>query len=114
MSSGSSLPVTDRFRFKTAQALQSKAVELGLSLPFSDDIGVLLQPVTVAGRLVPNRMAAQPMEGCDGELTGAPSDLTRRRYLRFARGGSGLIWFEATSVVPEARGAVAARSGGGS
>jgi 2,4-dienoyl-CoA reductase-like NADH-dependent reductase (Old Yellow Enzyme family) len=103
MSSGASQPVTDRFRFKTAHDLRSRAEELGLALPFSDEIGVLLEPVTIAGRVVPNRIAAQPMEGCDGELTGAPGDLTRRRYLRFARGGSGLIWFEATSVLAEAR-----------
>ena len=103
MSSGAAQPVTDRFRFKTAHDLRAKAEDLGLELPFTDEFGVLLQPVTVAGRVLPNRIAAQPMEGCDGELSGAPSSLTRRRYLRFASGGSGLIWFEATSALAEAR-----------
>jgi hypothetical protein len=103
MSSGPTQPVTDRFRFKTAEELQLKAEELGLALPFRADIGVLLQPIAVSGRVVPNRIVAQPMEGCDGGLTGAPGDLTRRRYLRIARGGSGVIWFEATSALAEAR-----------
>lgn len=103
MSAELTQPVSERFRFKTAAQLRSAAGHLGLSLPFSDDIGVLLQPVTVAGRVVPNRIAAQPMEGCDGDLAGAPGELTARRYLRFARGGSGLIWFEATSALAESR-----------
>jgi len=55
------------------------------------------------GKNVPNRICYQPMEGCDGTGEGAPDELTCRRYLRFARGGAGLIWFEATAIVPEAR-----------
>ena len=103
MNNASIQPVADRFRYKTAHGLRGQAEKLGLALPFSDDIGVLLQAVAVNGRRIPNRIATQPMEGCDGELSGAPGPLTRRRYLRFARGGSGLIWFEATSVVADAR-----------
>jgi 2,4-dienoyl-CoA reductase-like NADH-dependent reductase (Old Yellow Enzyme family) len=38
------------------------------------------------------------MEGCDGERDGRPGELTIRRYERFARGGSGLLWFEATAI----------------
>jgi 2,4-dienoyl-CoA reductase-like NADH-dependent reductase (Old Yellow Enzyme family) len=38
------------------------------------------------------------MEGCDGERDGRPGQLTLRRYERFARGGSGLLWFEATAI----------------
>jgi len=56
------------------------------------------------GRLtVANRLAVQPMEGCDATADGAPTDLTVRRYRRFAAGGAGLIWWEATAVVPEGR-----------
>jgi len=43
------------------------------------------------------------MEGCDGQADGSPGPLTERRYVRFAHGGAGLLWFEATAVVPEAR-----------
>ena len=64
---------------------------------------MLLQPLKVGEFNLPNRVIIQPMEGCDGELNGAISDLTRRRYLRFARSGVSIIWFEATSVCPEGR-----------
>jgi 2,4-dienoyl-CoA reductase-like NADH-dependent reductase (Old Yellow Enzyme family) len=43
------------------------------------------------------------MEGADAGPGGEPSELTRRRYSRFAAGGSGLIWMEAAAVVPEGR-----------
>ena len=43
------------------------------------------------------------MEGCDGTSYGAPGELTVRRYERMARGGAGLLWFEATAIVPEGR-----------
>jgi 2,4-dienoyl-CoA reductase-like NADH-dependent reductase (Old Yellow Enzyme family) len=96
-------PLADRFRFKTADQLRRCAAELGLDLPFSGTFGPLLAPARVAGRDVPNRIAAQPMEGCDGEPDGAPADLTRRRYTRIAEGGSGLIWVEATAAFGEGR-----------
>ena len=74
-----------------------------MSLPFFDDYRVLLEEMSVGGRRVPNRIAAQPMEGCDGTTDGAPTALTTRRYERFGSGGAGLIWFEATSVAADAR-----------
>ncbi len=74
------------------------ASELGVELPFGEDIGPLFEPIKIAGRTIPNRLAVQPMEGLDGELDGCPGKLTLRRYKRYARGGAGLIWFEATSV----------------
>jgi NADPH-dependent glutamate synthase beta subunit-like oxidoreductase/2,4-dienoyl-CoA reductase-like NADH-dependent reductase (Old Yellow Enzyme family) len=43
------------------------------------------------------------MEGCDGDSQGRPGKLTFRRYERFAAGGAGLLWFEATAVIPEGR-----------
>jgi 2,4-dienoyl-CoA reductase-like NADH-dependent reductase (Old Yellow Enzyme family) len=43
------------------------------------------------------------MEGADAETAGGPSDATRRRYLRYAGGGAGLIWVEATAVRPDGR-----------
>lgn len=60
-------------------------------------------PVTVYGREVKNRIVFHPMEGCDGKENGAIDELTRRRYLRFARSGAGIIWFEATAVCAEGR-----------
>jgi len=72
-------------------------------LPFSQDIDILKQPLQIGEKTIPNRLVCQPMEGCDGTLEGRPGSLTQRRYGRFAAGGSGLIWVEATAVTPEAR-----------
>jgi len=64
---------------------------------------VLLEPTELEGRAVLNHLCIHPMEGCDGTNQGAPSELTVRRYRRFASGGAGLLWMEATSVVREGR-----------
>ncbi|MEW6744805.1 MAG: hypothetical protein AB1486_18785 [Planctomycetota bacterium] len=93
----------ERFDFPDANSLCGKARSLGLELPFSHDVGALFTPLEVAGRRVANRLAIQPMEASDGDATGAPGELTARRYRRFASGGSAVIWFEATAVVPEGR-----------
>ncbi|MBR2339664.1 MAG: flavin oxidoreductase/NADH oxidase [Clostridia bacterium] len=76
---------------------------LGTNLPHSDDTGVLSQGIKIGDKEASNRLVCQPMEGCDGERTGEPGELTHRRYERFARGGAGLIWFEATAVLEEGR-----------
>ncbi len=74
-------------------------------IPYSKSTDVLATPFEVAGgRLtLKNRLTIHPMEGFDGELNGAPGELTKRRYERFAKSGASLIWFEATAVVEEAR-----------
>ncbi len=93
----------ERFRYGTGNDLFQKATELGLELPWSDDISPLLMPFDLNGCKVSNRLVVQPMEAHDSENNGSPSELTRRRYLRYASGGSGIIWFEAVSVVREGR-----------
>jgi 2,4-dienoyl-CoA reductase (NADPH2) len=92
-----------RFRFRSEGGLRGEARRLGLDLPYRDDISVLLEKATIAGRTVPNRLAVLPMEGADAEPSGAPSDWTRRRYRRWAAGGAGLIWCEATAVRADGR-----------
>lgn len=77
--------------------------EAGCSFPYSEDTACLGSPITIGERTAVNRIVYQAMEGCDGELNGAPGELTRRRYLRFARGGPSIIWYEATAVLPEGR-----------
>lgn len=77
--------------------------ELKTELPFSDDVSVLGTSVELCGKTVPNRLACQAMEGCDGTADGSPDILTKRRYERFAKGGAGIIWFEATAVMEEGR-----------
>jgi 2,4-dienoyl-CoA reductase (NADPH2) len=87
-----------RFSFKDSAELLAKAASLGVVLPFSENIESLFQPLSISGKKIANRIAVQPMEGADAELDGSPSELTIRRYRRFAGGGSGLIWFEAVAI----------------
>lgn len=77
--------------------------ELSSPMPYSDNTDVLSSPITIHGKRFANRLVCQAMEGCDGTADGSPDELTKRRYKRFANGGAGLIWFEATAVMPEAR-----------
>ena len=64
---------------------------------------LLNEKTVIYGREVPNRVVLHPMEGCDGSADGSIGELTRRRYLRFAESGAGIIWFEATAVSSECR-----------
>jgi 2,4-dienoyl-CoA reductase (NADPH2) len=93
----------ERFRFKTGEELIEKGESLGLKIPFSDDLSSLLQPLTIDGYSIQNRFVVHPMEGYDSEADGSPSALTMRRYLRYATGGSGIIWLEAVAISPEGR-----------
>lgn len=74
-----------------------------LEIPYSDNLKILDTPIALYKKTIPNRIAIQPMEGCDGTYEGAIDELTHRRYLRFAKSGAGVIWFEATAVVNEGR-----------
>lgn len=91
------------FHYKTFEELQEEAKKEEVDLPFSADCQVLRQTVTVDGKEIPNRIAVQPMEGCDGTADGKPDELTLRRYDKFAKSGAGLIWEEATAVWEEGR-----------
>ncbi|HLP73101.1 MAG TPA: hypothetical protein VK155_09380 [Bacteroidales bacterium] len=105
----------ERFSFKGKDELLNKARQLGYDLPYTEDLSFLFLPLSLApvtpqgGRqsevpfAVPNRFVVQPMEGYDSLSDGGPSDLTRRRYLRYAGGGSGTIWYEAVAVSPGGR-----------
>ncbi|MBD3414136.1 MAG: hypothetical protein GF421_06880 [Candidatus Aminicenantes bacterium] len=91
------------FDFKQSEELLKTSEHLGYKLPFSKDISSLFERTDINGTEVPNRFAVHPMEGCDAYQNGAPSKWTHRRYQRYAEGGSGLIWFEATAVTNESR-----------
>lgn len=77
--------------------------ELGTRLPYSEDIGILGESVTVGKKTARNRLVCQAMEGCDGKANGEPGELTARRYMRLANGGAGIIWFEATACQEDGR-----------
>ena len=59
--------------------------------------------IQVSRVTIANRAVLQPMEGCDCNLDGSPGELTVSKYLRAARSGAGIIWFEANAVCPEGR-----------
>lgn len=91
------------FHYSTLADAGGEAEKLGVFLPLRQDTAALFAPLAIGKHVASNRIAFQPMEGTDGTEDGAPGPLTRRRYLRFAQGGPGLIWFEAVATVPEAR-----------
>ena len=93
----------ETFRYTSLADIQAKKEALGVDFPMSTDVSALFAPLQLGHVRAENRIAFQPMEGTDGTLTGAPDELTCRRYLRFAKGGPGLIWYEAVATVPEAR-----------
>lgn len=74
-----------------------------MKMTFQGDFMIIDSKLEIYNRAVHNRVLFQPMEGCDGEENGAVGELTRRRYLRFAKSGAGIIWFEATAVTAEGR-----------
>jgi 2,4-dienoyl-CoA reductase-like NADH-dependent reductase (Old Yellow Enzyme family) len=92
-----------RFQLGSAGDLRAEAERLGLDIPCRDDISILLEKASFGGRAAPNRLAVLPMEGADAEGSGEPSSWTRRRYRRYAAGGAGLIWCEATAVRRDGR-----------
>lgn len=96
------------FHFDSVDEIRQAAADAGARhVAFLDDPrairAALAQQVRVGNATVGNAIAIHPMEGCDGDAEGRPSELTWRRYERFARGGAKLIWFEATAVCREGR-----------
>ena len=89
--------------YTTEEAFLEQNRQLSQPLPYSRDLSVLAEALTVGSKIIPNRLACQAMEGCDGTPGGSPDELTKRRYDRFAKGGAGLVWFEATAVMEEGR-----------
>ena len=83
--------------------LEKQCADAGISLPFLGDLSALKAPLTILGKTAHNRLVYQAMEGCDGTFEGVPDELTLRRYMRFADGGAGIIWFEATAVTEDGR-----------
>ena len=92
-----------RNSYRTIEDFEIQNSALALQLPQTTDVSILKQPLELSGKTVHNRLLCQAMEGCDGTWEGKPSELTRRRYLRLARGGAGVIWFEATAVLKDGR-----------
>ena len=64
---------------------------------------MLNETILIGGKELANRVVLQPMEGCDCNEDGSPSDLTVEKYVKAARSGAGVIWFEANAVCTEGR-----------
>jgi len=109
------MDTTNRFSYRSARELRKDIARRGLDLPainllsrqaglpVREGLSVLATGVSFGRLTIANRLVVQPMEGCDGTADGAPTELTVRRYRRFAAGGAGMIWVEATAVVAEGR-----------
>ena len=93
----------EKFNFKSLDDIKNKVTELGLNIDFSEDFSPLWQPKKIGGKTAPNSMAVLPMEGCDSNTDGSPSDLVYQRYTKLGAGGFGLIWWEANAVVEEGK-----------
>lgn len=92
-----------KFNYKSTEDIQEKLKEYGKTLPFSENTKILGTPCACGDFRLENRLGVAPMEGMDSLPNGAPSELTCKRYIDFAKGGAGLIWYEAVSIVPEGR-----------
>ena len=93
-----------KFNYRHLDELKEDIFRSGVELPVSEQLSILKTSLPVRNRLLPNRLAIHPMEGCDATAEGAPGELTFRRYERFGAGGAGLLWVEACAVNNEGRG----------
>ncbi len=91
------------YKYKTPDDVTADAARLGYQLSLSGDFSVLFEPIAIGTHKAGNRLAVQPMEGCDGTLDGRPDELTYRRYRRFGAGGAKIIWAEATAIAEKCR-----------
>lgn len=93
----------EKFHYKSLKEIIEKSNELGVHIPFATDTSILAKSLEFGTTILHNRLGIAPMEGADSLDDGSPSELTTRRYVNEAIGGSGLIWFEAVSIVEEGR-----------
>ncbi|NLG24361.1 MAG: flavin oxidoreductase/NADH oxidase [Clostridiales bacterium] len=91
------------FPFHSIEELYRFGADQPFPLPAPGDAAALSAPVRGAGFTLPNALAIQPMEGCDADERGAPTELTYRRYRRYGGSGAGLIWAEAIAVSADSR-----------
>ncbi|MDO4267351.1 MAG: flavin oxidoreductase/NADH oxidase [Eubacteriales bacterium] len=93
----------ETFHYKTLEEVKEQAEKLHVHLPFAENTKCLGDPLKAGQAFFHNRLGIAPMEGADSLPDGSPSELTLRRYVREAEGGSAVIWFEAIAIVPEGR-----------
>jgi len=96
------IPDYQRFTISDMAQLRAELDRLELNIPVDEDLSILSSPVPLGCTQISNRIAIQPMEGGDALPDGSPGPRTHRRYTRYAEGGAGLIWVEATAIEPAA------------
>ena len=74
-----------KFDYKSLDDLKADLQRFDLDLPIEEDVSILGEPINVGKRDLPNRIAIQPMEGCDALPDGSPGELTFRRYENLPR-----------------------------
>ena len=84
--------------YNSSDKLESLLKNNDFKIKLTGNYNSLKQSYEIKGRKIDNRLAIHPMEGADANPDGSPGILTKRRYLRFAAGGAGLIWMEAIAV----------------
>ena len=94
------IPGYQPFYIRSLADLRSEIARLGVGIPLDENLARLAQPLNIGRRKIPNRFCAQPIAGGDAQRDGAPGELTRRRYRRYAEGRFGLIWIERTYQRP--------------
>lgn len=77
--------------------------KLEKGLPYTKDISILNTSLVIGGKVIKNRLLAQPIEGGDSSESGVPSERAKERYAELAAGGSGTIWMESISVNREGK-----------
>ena len=93
----------------TPEAMRAYLADENIDLPLDTIVepapdGPLATPLQIGPDLATgNRFAILPMEGWDGTTDGLPTPDLERRWLRFGTSGAGLLWGEATAIVPEGR-----------
>lgn len=92
------IPAYQPFYIQSLADLRTEIARLGVGIPLDDDLTRLAHPLSLGPKKIPNRFCAQPIAGGDAQPDGAPSELTRRRYRRYAEGRFGLIWVELTAA----------------
>lgn len=93
----------ETFRFNSLDELNDKIRQLNVNITLGTDVTPLAKPLKAGGLTAPNALAILPMEGCDSNPDGSPSELVERRYTRLGAGGAGLIWWEACAITGEGR-----------
>ena len=101
--------ITRVARLRRSEQFREHLARIGADLPLADRLlaapeSPMARPLQTDLGPVGNRWCILPMEGWDGALDGAPTELTVRRWRRFGLSGAKLIWGgEAVAVRHEGR-----------